>query len=77
MTFVLSSVVPQWWAAIVHTLIGTLIALLSTLGIPKLVRALHASRLPCHKLAEGWGREEWGIGNWIFLVSKNLGDAVA
>jgi DNA-binding protein HU-beta len=20
-----------------------------------------------HKLAEGWGREEWGIANWIFL----------
>ena len=27
------------------------------------------------KLAEGWGREEWRIGKWIFLVSKNLGDA--
>jgi hypothetical protein len=24
-----------------------------------------------HKLAEGWGREERGIGNWTFLVSKN------
>jgi hypothetical protein len=43
--------------------------------IPKLVGALHASRLPCHKLAEGWGREEWGIATGFFWVSKNLGDA--
>ena len=28
-----------------------------------------------HKLAEGWGREEWGIANWIFMASKNLDDA--
>jgi hypothetical protein len=33
MTFVLSSVGPPWWAAIVQTLIGALIALLSTLGV--------------------------------------------
>ena len=27
-----------------------------------------------HKLAEGWGREEWGIANWIYFeVSKELG----
>ena len=26
-----------------------------------------------HKLAEGWGREEWGIANWIFLGLKELG----
>jgi hypothetical protein len=24
-----------------------------------------------HKLAEGWEREEWGIANRTFLVSKN------
>jgi hypothetical protein len=23
--------------------------------------------------AEGWGREEWGIANWIFLGFKELG----
>ena len=26
-----------------------------------------------HKLAEGWGREERGIANWIFLSLKELG----
>jgi hypothetical protein len=26
-----------------------------------------------HKLAEGWGRGEWGIANWIFLGFKELG----
>ena len=26
-----------------------------------------------YKLAEGWGREEWGIANWIFLGLKELG----
>jgi hypothetical protein len=32
--FVLNSVVLPWCTAVVHTLIGSLIALLSTLGIP-------------------------------------------
>src|SRR5271163_4504342 len=59
-TYVLSSVVPHLVGWGCPHLNRRSHCTSDTLGIPKLVRALHASRLPCHKLAEGWGREEWG-----------------
>jgi multiple sugar transport system ATP-binding protein len=55
------------------SLIGALIALLSTLGRVE-CPSLKPISIEKHKLAEGcWGREEWGIANWIFLGLKELG----